>query len=356
MERVGALDGIRGLAVLFVLLYHSGAAVLGGFLLQSGVDLFFVLSGFLITTILVRTRDRSDYFRLFYLRRAVRIFPLYYLVLGAMVAGAALAIAAGVHANLGYPEAQNLLDNQGWGWLYQVNNLIAFEGPNAFPAMSHLWSLSVEEQFYLAWPLVVFFVPRRHLFSVCVGLAAFSMVFRSVSYVVIERDFAYHFTLCRFDGLALGAAGAVVLLTPSLRTRFGPWIDWFARRWWIVLVLLIMPESLALLPGFTILSLAYLGLVLSAKRGPTRRVPEALLAQRLPRPPREVLLRAVHHPVPDHPSRPAVHADRGRARRHDLPRRRHRWGVLRVGPRVVGVVGAPVAEAQGPVRLRVNAG
>lgn len=95
MERVGALDGIRGLAVLFVLLYHSGAAVLGGFLLQSGVDLFFVLSGFLITTILVRTRDRSDYFRLFYLRRAVRIFPLYYLVLGAMVAGAALAIAAG---------------------------------------------------------------------------------------------------------------------------------------------------------------------------------------------------------------------------------------------------------------------
>ena len=277
MERGGALDGIRGLAVLFVLLYHSGAAVLGGFLLQSGVDLFFVLSGFLITTILVRTRDRSDYFRLFYLRRAVRIFPLYYLVLGAMVAGAALAIAAGVHANLGYPEAQNLLDNQGWGWLYQVNNLIAFEGPNAFPAMSHLWSLSVEEQFYLAWPLVVFFVPRRHLFSVCVGLAAFSMVFRSVSYVVIERDFAYHFTLCRFDGLALGAAGAVVLLTPSLRTRFGPWIDWFARRWWIVLVLLIMPESLALLPGFTILSLAYLGLVLSANEGRLEGFPKRCL-------------------------------------------------------------------------------
>jgi peptidoglycan/LPS O-acetylase OafA/YrhL len=267
MHRVGALDGVRGLAVLFVLLFHAGGVVLGGFLLQSGVDLFFVLSGFLITTILIRTKERSDYFRLFYLRRFVRIFPLYYLVLAAMLTGAAVAIHFGVQSKLGYPEAQNLLDNQLWGWLYQVNNLIAFKGPIAFPGMSHLWSLSVEEQFYLAWPLVVLLTPKKRLFAVSLGVVAFSFVFRSFSYALVSRDFAYHFTLCRLDGLALGAAGAVLLQSPSLRARFDSWIRWAGRHWWVVFVLLIMPEPVALYPGFTILSLGYLGLVLSAHEG-----------------------------------------------------------------------------------------
>jgi len=267
MTRVSALDGVRGLAVLFVLLYHAGGVVLGGLLLQSGVDLFFVLSGFLITTILIRTRERSDYFRLFYLRRAVRIFPLYYLVLGLMLTGAAVAIHFGVQNDVSYPEAQNLLDNQLWGWLYQVNNLIALKGPIAFPGLSHLWSLSVEEQFYLAWPLVVLLVPRKRLFAVCIGVAAFSMLFRSGSYILISRDFAYHFTLCRLDGLTLGAAGAVVLQTPHLRERFKPWIAWSGKYWWVVFLFLIMPETVALFPGFTVLSFGFLGLVLSAREG-----------------------------------------------------------------------------------------
>ena len=261
------LDGIRGVAVLLVFLYHSAGELLGGFLLQSGVDLFFVLSGFLITTILLRTRERSDYFRLFYLRRSVRIFPLYYLVFGVTLVLASIAISLGIAAEVGYPNAQNLIDNQPWGWLYQVNNLIAFEGPVAFPAMSHLWSLSVEEQFYLVWPLVVLLVPRRRLFAVCVGIAIGSFVFRSIGYVTISRDFAYHFTLCRLDGLTLGAAGAVVLGDPTLRAKFDRLIRWAGRYWWVAAVLLIMPEVVALFPGFTVLSLMFLGIVLSAHEG-----------------------------------------------------------------------------------------
>lgn len=279
--RVPVLDGVRGAAVAMVLLYHSAGALLGGFLLQSGVDLFFVLSGFLITTILLRTRDRSDYFRKFYARRSVRIFPLYYLVLGVTILLASIAVAMGVQDAFGYPNAQNLIDNQLWGWLYQVNNLIAFEGTSAFPAMTHLWSLSVEEQFYLAWPLVIFLVPKRHLLSVSLGLALASLVIRSVGYVVISRDFAYHFTLCRLDGLALGAAGAVILQDRRLRQACDPWIRRAGRWWWVAIVLLLMPEPVALFPGFTVLSVMFLGIILSAHEDVLAPRPTRWLGSRL---------------------------------------------------------------------------
>lgn len=263
LERQVSLDGLRGVAVLMVLLYHAGGPALSGLLLQSGVDLFFVLSGFLITTILVRTREGSGYFRLFYARRAVRIFPLYYLVLAVTLVLTALAIRAGIEADLGYPEAQNLIDNQLWGWLYQVNNLIAFQGNSAFPAMTHLWSLSVEEQFYMVWPLLVLLVPRRRLLAVCIAVVLGSAALRTTTYFLIDRDFAYHFTLCRLDGLALGAVGAVVSQTPELTRRFRPWVERAGRRWWLVGLLLLLPESVALVGGLTILSLVYLGVVLS---------------------------------------------------------------------------------------------
>ena len=281
LRRVDSLDGVRGLAVLFVLLYHTGQPVVSGFLLQSGVDLFFVLSGFLITTILLRTRDRSDYFRNFYGRRSVRIFPLYYLVLAVFVAGAWLAVRYGVQDRLGYPEAANMVKNQWWGWTYQVNNLEAFHGDIAFPGLPHLWSLAIEEQFYLVWPLVVLRAPRAHLAKICVAVAAASMVFRCVTYPLLGRDFAYHFTLARFDGLAIGAVGAVAVATPALRERLRPAVAWVGRRWWVVLLLVLMPEQAALYVGFTVLSVGYLGWILAAHDGTLTPRPTRWLHSRL---------------------------------------------------------------------------
>lgn len=162
-----------------------------------------------------------------------------------------------------------------------MNNLIAFEGPVAFPAMSHLWSLSVEEQFYLAWPLVVLLVPRRRLFAVCVAVAVTSLVVRSLGYIMISRDFAYHFTLCRLDGLAIGAAGAVVLSDAELRRKFDGWIRRCGRAWWFMVLLLLMPEPVALFPGFTILSLMYLGIILSAHENVLAARPTRWLGSRL---------------------------------------------------------------------------
>jgi len=280
IERHEALDGVRGLAVLMVLLYHAGQPALAGLLFQSGVDLFFVLSGFLITTILLATRERSDYLRLFYSRRAVRIFPLYYLVLAVFVATAAVMVHFGVQNELGFPEAQNLVDNQWWGWLYQVNNLEAFRGESAFAGLAHLWSLSIEEQFYLLWPLLVLAAPRRHLFRICLGVALFSAVLRCIGFPLIGRDFAYYFTLCRIDALAIGAAGAVVLASDDLQERFRPAIAWVGRRWWAVFLLILMPETAALYIGITVLAVGYLGFILAARNGVLAERPTRWLRSR----------------------------------------------------------------------------
>ena len=114
-----------------------------------GVDLFFILSGFLITGILFDARNEPNYFRNFYMRRVLRIFPLYYGVL-ALVFLVAPLIPIFQGKTLDY-----LLDRQAWAWLYGVNIYIAIQGDWAFSYLEHLWSLCVEEHFYFVWPLVV---------------------------------------------------------------------------------------------------------------------------------------------------------------------------------------------------------
>jgi peptidoglycan/LPS O-acetylase OafA/YrhL len=202
-------------------------------------------------------------------------------VLGVFVLGAWLAVRYGVEAKLGYPEAQNMVDNQWWGWLYQVNNLEAFRGDIAFPGLPHLWSLAIEEQFYLVWPLLVLKAPRDWLFRICIGVALASMVFRCVTYPILGRDFAYHFTLARFDGLAIGAAGAVIVATPALRERFAPAVAWIGRHWWVAFVLVLMPEQAALYIGFTVLSVGYLGFILAARDSALTPRPTRWLHSRL---------------------------------------------------------------------------
>jgi peptidoglycan/LPS O-acetylase OafA/YrhL len=172
--RIPALDGIRGIAILCVMLYHFTfyggieptlivdkvyyhTALVGWF----GVDLFFVLSGFLITGILYDTASAPQYFRNFYARRVLRIFPLYYGTLAVFFFLIPLVIDIS-------DTFEELLRDQLWYWSYLVNVQIALEYWPSFFALGHFWSLAVEEQFYLVWPLVVFFLKRRSLIAICV--------------------------------------------------------------------------------------------------------------------------------------------------------------------------------------------
>lgn len=217
------LDGVRGLAILMVLVLHFvgnmiptnwiehaivGVTNYGSY----GVDLFFILSGFLITGILFDARNEPHYFCNFYMRRVLRIFPLYYGVL-ALVFIVAPLIPLFQGKTLDY-----LIDRQAWAWLYGVNVYIAIQGEWAFSYLEHLWSLCVEEHFYFFWPLVVLLLARwpRTLIAVSLGIALGAMLARVTgSLMGLSWWTTYVLTPFRLDGLALGAFLAVLIRYPG---------------------------------------------------------------------------------------------------------------------------------------------
>jgi peptidoglycan/LPS O-acetylase OafA/YrhL len=226
---IPALDGLRGLAILAVMFFHfnlifeekhtfdSAAATL----IRScwcGVDLFFVLSGFLITGILLDYKEKPGYFRNFYARRVLRIFPLYYGLL------AVVFIIGPRFEHLATDEFNKLAENQLPLWLYYSNLVVAWYGDFNFNAewieFNHFWSLAIEEQFYLLWPTVVWFCSRRTLAFVCAGLIVVAVLVRSAFMFGDDNMWRiYEFTPCRWDGLALGGLAALTYRTPGLWTR-----------------------------------------------------------------------------------------------------------------------------------------
>jgi peptidoglycan/LPS O-acetylase OafA/YrhL len=206
-RHVPGLDGLRAIAVLMVLLCHFQLATphwiwqvfhQGGF----GVYLFFVLSGFLITRILLSEKSTSGYFRNFYARRTLRIFPLYYGVL-ALQFWVLLPI---------FPTPHTLADAhyQGWLWAYGYNILTAVKGQYFFSSdwmgLGHFWSLAVEEQFYLVWPFIVLLLCRETLLKLCIGIVALTPMLRLAFYAGGANQYwITFFTLCQMDSLALGA-------------------------------------------------------------------------------------------------------------------------------------------------------
>jgi peptidoglycan/LPS O-acetylase OafA/YrhL len=212
-----ALDGLRGVACLAVMIYHfvpfvpqrtsSAAARTLDAVAHTGwvgVDLFFVLSGFLITGILLRAKGEQGFLRNFYARRVLRIFPLYYLVLLTVLVIGPLA----THAQ-SYAAMADTLHHQGWLWAYAYNLRVLFTGrfwaDGGIP-LSHCWSLSIEEHFYLVWPLVVAWADRRTLLRISVTLVLLVPVARTVAVLAgASHAILYTFTLCRMDALLLGA-------------------------------------------------------------------------------------------------------------------------------------------------------
>lgn len=219
------LDGIRGLAILGVLCSH--VAGMSGVLsinspapwekvllhitipLWGGVDLFFVLSGFLITGILLRTNESKKYFSSFYMRRMLRIFPIYYLaltscvVLGHFLGALNNLLPAWTSSKVAY-------------FIYLQNWPVFWHGGKTMTGIWGVyWSLAVEEQFYFAWPLIIFLCSGKTLLRVCALAVPCAVALRIyLYYAYFGNEFGLlQLTSSRVDGLLMGSICAIYMYT-----------------------------------------------------------------------------------------------------------------------------------------------
>jgi len=208
------LDGVRAIAALMVVVFHFFRDLTPdtqflsivkdiSYFGQTGVTLFFVLSGFLITRILIYTKETEGFFKNFYLRRTLRIFPLYYLFLLIWFFIAPLIITM----------EPTTFSQQFYYYSYLQNFARTFDWDVAGP--THFWSLSVEEHFYLFWPFMVFFLSKKNMFRSIFIIILFSIVLRAI---MIDSDYSvFIFTFTRFDSLAIGSLLALLELRKFFR-------------------------------------------------------------------------------------------------------------------------------------------
>lgn len=260
------LDGLRALAFIVVAVSHWTPDFLAGIVpWGTGVQLFFVLSGFLITRILLRSRpdatsaSLANALKTFYARRILRIFPLYYGVLAL-----ALMFALGP-----------IRETWPWHAVYLSNFHYAFRGHGdaVSDPFLHLWSLSVEEQFYLVWPLVALVVSRRALPVVLIASIAGSMIFRvSIAHLAPNLASIRYLTPCCLDALAVGGllacakhhAGA----TGARRlARLYLWVGLFGLAVSMALLARVVPREDAHRVGHTFLVIFYGAVVAGAAEG-----------------------------------------------------------------------------------------
>lgn len=209
---IPGVDGLRAIAILLVFAFHTGYIEVG----WVGVQLFFVLSGFLITGILLKMKESlpaGQYFGKFYGRRFLRIFPLYYFYLALMAVIAYKLIAA--NFRVGYMQ---IYLNQMWAAVSYVYDIFyrvtGFQQSNF---LDHFWSLSVEEQFYIFWPLLILLIPNKHLKTLFIAFIVLGSASRLVLYLlyvsgskfwVFREPFAlviYSWPLSHLDAFGLGA-------------------------------------------------------------------------------------------------------------------------------------------------------
>ena len=289
--KIPALDGVRGIAVVLVLFSHFTLRAFwadgpyyelakSGWL---GVDMFFVLSGFLITGILIDTRDGSNYWSSFYKRRVLRIFPLYFFVV--TVTWLTVLFIEKT------PERLHGYDAFVWFFTFTPNIAMSLKNTwlshsNIFN-LNHLWSLAVEEQFYILWPFIVRWLPMRRLVLLCAALVLISTPLRFwvAGDQGVNSVATYVLPFTRMDGLAAGSFLAVFLRLDL--HSFIPFNKWIARvtlcwtGWQIIQIFLHGNEMrLYTLSALFFASLLYLSLNTDPK-ALVRRICETRLLRHL---------------------------------------------------------------------------
>ena len=222
-ERVRELDGVRGISIIVVVAFHllkradyftSNETLHSITRLSSigwvGVDIFFVLSGFLITSILLRTKHEKNYFKNFYVRRSLRIFPLYFVFIAVI-----LLLLPKLDPDF-TPEIPHALP---FLLLYQQNWLMLISKIPLTTYLAVTWSLAIEEQFYLIWPAVVYFTKKETLIKLSIGVILFSILARLLGILFWDdmsqvSTFFYYNTFTRFEQLVFGGLLAVAFTEP----------------------------------------------------------------------------------------------------------------------------------------------
>lgn len=241
LPRIPALDGLRAIAVIAVVVGHTFATVTSDrvelydrllslslrVVIPYAIDLFFVISGYLITAILYETRNANNPIRTFYARRALRIVPIYYtyLLISHLLINPPQTSAFGT----GGPLIELLF----------LTNIAMMSGLKAVGWVNaHFWTVAIEEQFYFLWPLAVIFAPAKRLLWICLGLVIGSFVARAILTHIGLGHIGWLFSLTRLDGLIAG--GMVALLqrrNPEILKRW-------AKRVFVVMATIVVPALL----------------------------------------------------------------------------------------------------------------
>jgi peptidoglycan/LPS O-acetylase OafA/YrhL len=222
-RRIPQLDAVRGLAI-FVVMAHNISLKYPYFHLQQvfrngwmGVDLFFVLSGYLITGILVDTKQSECYFKSFYVRRCLRIWPLYYSLIFFMFVAVRFLNPSQFHTVVKQSPPW-------WAYLLYLQNFVGPISTNAAGPLGVTWSLAIEEQFYLIWALVVRFCSPTWLRRIAIAEICISPALRY--YLSLRHVDLYTNVFCRLDGLMAGALLALLV-------RSGNFVSskWLSPAW-----------------------------------------------------------------------------------------------------------------------------
>jgi peptidoglycan/LPS O-acetylase OafA/YrhL len=262
-KKIPQLDVVRGLAILLVM-FHNTVSAYPELHLQSvfasgwmGVDLFFVVSGFLITGILLDSAGSTAYLKNFYIRRILRIWPLYYSMLALIFVIIPLAAPWTAPAIFSAKSAPH------WSYLIFLQNLLVPIPSSATGPLGVTWSLAVEEQFYLIWPWLIRCFPHNQVRHIAIGVICASPVVRFC--LALHGLDIYSNPFCRLDGLMAGSLLAFAVRSPHFRpaqlVRFA-WIsflisaplavtfDGFLPRWFVHSIVVVAATSFVYLTMF----------------------------------------------------------------------------------------------------------